>query len=64
MYKIPDEYFFKLHHVRPRFKNDYDGVLIHMANLASGIRRENSDKFDQLMISGIRQYGENEIIWK
>ena len=42
-----------------RFKNDYDGVLIHMANLASGIRRENSDKFDQLMISGIRQYGEN-----
>ena len=59
MYKIPDEYFFKLHHVRPRFKNDYDGVLIHMANLASGIRRENSDKFDQLMISGIRQYGEN-----
>ena len=27
-YRIPDEYFFRLHHVRPRFKGDIENVLI------------------------------------
>lgn len=30
-YKIPDEYFFRLHHVRPRFKNDVEEVLLYVA---------------------------------
>jgi hypothetical protein len=32
MYKIPDKYFFRLHHVRPRFKNDVEEVLLYVAN--------------------------------
>lgn len=34
-YKIPDEYFFRLHHVRPRFKNDVEEVLLYVANSIS-----------------------------
>src|SRR3989339_790405 len=36
-YKIPDEYFFRLHHVRPRFKNDVEEVLLHVATSISGM---------------------------
>jgi len=38
-YKIPEEYFFRLHHVRPRFKNNREEVLnfvsLSIANLGS-----------------------------
>lgn len=30
-YRIPEEYFFRIHHVRPRFKGDIENVLIYMA---------------------------------
>lgn len=36
-YKIPDEYFFRLHHVRPRFKNDVEEVLLYVATSISEI---------------------------
>jgi hypothetical protein len=34
-YKIPYEYFFRLHHVRPRFKNDVEEVLLYVATSIS-----------------------------
>lgn len=34
-YKIPDKYFFRLHHVRPRFKNDVEEVLLYVATSIS-----------------------------
>ncbi len=34
-YRIPDEYFFRLHHVRPRFKNDVEEVLLYVATSIS-----------------------------
>ncbi|WP_396179695.1 protein NO VEIN domain-containing protein [Flavobacterium sp.] len=34
-YIIPDEYFFRLHHVRPRFKNDVEEVLLYVATSIS-----------------------------
>lgn len=34
-YQIPNEYFFRLHHVRPRFKNDVEEVLLYVANSIS-----------------------------
>lgn len=36
-YKIPDKYFFRLHHVRPRFKNDVEEVLLYVATSISEI---------------------------
>lgn len=32
MYKIPEEYYFRIHHIRPRFKNNIEDVLYFMAN--------------------------------
>ncbi len=34
-YRIPDEYFFRIHHIRPRFKNDVEEVLLYVANSIS-----------------------------
>lgn len=34
-YRIPDEYFFRLHHVRPRFKNDIEEVLLYVTTSIS-----------------------------
>lgn len=36
-YRIPEEYFFRLHHVRPRFKNDVEEVLLYVATSISGL---------------------------
>lgn len=30
-YRIPEEFYFRIHHVRPRFKGDIENVLIYMA---------------------------------
>ncbi|MDQ7002168.1 MAG: DUF3883 domain-containing protein [Ghiorsea sp.] len=35
MYKIPNEHFFRLHHVRPRFKTDVEEVLLYVATSIS-----------------------------
>lgn len=35
MYKIPDDFYFRLHHARPRFKNDIESVLLYFANSCS-----------------------------
>jgi len=35
MYKIPDKYFFRLHHVRPRFETDVEEVLLYVATSIS-----------------------------
>ena len=35
MYRIPEKYFFRLHHVRPRFKNDVEEVLLYVSTSIS-----------------------------
>ena len=30
-YEIPEEYYFRIHHCRPRFKGNVENVLIYMA---------------------------------
>lgn len=36
-YKVPEEYFFRVHHVRPRFKGDIENVLIYVAEEISRV---------------------------
>jgi Restriction endonuclease BpuJI - N terminal/Protein NO VEIN, C-terminal len=45
-YKIPDEYFFRLHHVRPRFKNNVEEVLLYVATSISEMPVMNEKKFN------------------
>lgn len=46
-YKIPDKYFFRLHHVRPRFKNDVEEVLLYVATSISEMKTLPEVEFNQ-----------------
>lgn len=59
MYKIPDEYFFRIHHVRPRFKGDIENVLIYMAEEISRIGECKTAEFVQRINAAIYKYPGN-----
>lgn len=44
-YYIPEEYYFRLHHVRPRFKGDIENVLIYVAEEISRVGEKVTDDF-------------------
>ena len=46
-YQIPDEYFFRLHHVRPRFKNDVEEVLLYVSTSISEMEVLPKQKFKE-----------------
>jgi hypothetical protein len=48
-YRIPDQYFFRLHHVRPRFKNDVEEVLLYVANSISGMEVLPKKVFEEVL---------------
>lgn len=48
-YKIPDKYFFRLHHVRPRFKNDVEEVLLYVATSISEINVLEEKEFNLVL---------------
>ena len=45
IYQTPDNFYCKLHHPRPRFKNDIENVLGYVASSIVSIGRENEDIF-------------------
>ena len=59
MYKVPDEYYCRLHHVRPRFKNDIESVLLYMATEISRIKKANKDDFNKELNQVIKLYPGN-----
>lgn len=58
-YKIPDEYYFRIHHVRPRFKGDIENVLIYMAEELTAIGEKNVDEFIKEANAAIYRYPGN-----
>ncbi|HAX48001.1 MAG TPA: DUF3883 domain-containing protein [Ignavibacteria bacterium] len=59
MYTIPDRFFFRLHHVRPRFKTDIENVLIYIATAISGISALSKDQFAAEVNRAIRRFPGN-----
>ncbi|MDQ7035166.1 MAG: DUF3883 domain-containing protein [Anaerolineae bacterium] len=59
VYKVPDNYFFRLHHVRPRFKNNIEDVLIFIASEISKLDRMPKDDFRSELNQSIRRYPDN-----
>lgn len=59
MYKIPELYYYRLHHVRPRFKNDVESVLLYMATEISRIKDDNKIDFNKALNSAIKLYPGN-----
>ncbi|HDR1123618.1 protein NO VEIN domain-containing protein [Pasteurella multocida] len=58
-YKIPDEHFFRLHHVRPRFKNNVEEVLLYVATSISDMPRLPKKAFDKELNRVLFKFGKN-----
>ena len=58
-YKIPSEYYFRIHHVRPRFKVDIENVLIYFAEELTSIGELPVDEFVQKVNAAIYRYPGN-----
>lgn len=59
MYEIPKKYFFRLHHIRPRFKDDVENVLIYMAAEIAKLEPEEHEEFKQKLNNAIKLYPGN-----
>ena len=61
MYKVPEEYYFRIHHVRPRFKGDIENVLLFMATEISKMEEMPEKDFANELNNAIRRYPGNGI---
>lgn len=59
MYKIPSYYYYRLHHVRPRFKNDVENVLIYIAEELLRIGSKPSEEFVKRVNASIKLFPGN-----
>lgn len=50
MYQVPEKYYFRLHHPRPRFKNDVENVLVYMATNISDLGILPKKEFSKLSL--------------
>ena len=58
-YKVPEEYFFRVHHVRPRFKGDIENVLTYVAEEISRVGEKEVDKFVEEVNAALFRYPGN-----
>lgn len=61
MYSTPTQFYFRIHHVRPRFKGDIENVLIFMANEIANIQEQPEKDFANELNAAIRRYPGNAI---
>lgn len=59
MYSIPTKYYFRIHHIRPRFKSDIENVLIYMAEEIVAVGEQPSDVFAKRVNDAIYKYPGN-----
>lgn len=59
IYKIPEEYFFRIHHIRPRFKNDVENVLFYMAIEIAKLSPDRHNIFKEKLNNTIKLYPGN-----
>ncbi len=59
MYNVPAEYYFRIHHVRPRFKNNIENVLIFVAEEIKRIDTASCDDFKLKLNEAIRRFPGN-----
>lgn len=55
-YAVPPEYYYRIHHIRPRFKNDVENVLVFMATHLVTIPRLKREEFIEEANNAIRLY--------
>lgn len=58
-YQIPNDFYFRIHHVRPRFKNDVENVLVYIATEIDKMSAADKDVFANNLNDAIRRYPGN-----
>ena len=58
-YQTPKEFYFQLHHIRPRFKSDIESVLLHLVNEIAKIPRSPKSEFKIKLNNAIRLFSKN-----
>lgn len=60
MYQVPEKYYFRLHHVRPRFKDDIESVLFFIAEQICKIGKQKRKIFRTELNKAIKKFPGNE----
>lgn len=60
MYQIPDIYYYRLHHPRPRFKNNIENVLGYMAFSIAELDGLQEREFVERLLESIHKFRGNE----
>lgn len=58
-YKIPDEYFFRLHHVRPRYKDDVEEALLYVVTSIAELDSFEMKEYRTELNSKLREFKNN-----
>lgn len=58
-YRIPDEDWFRIHFVRPRFKGNIENVLLYMANECCRIPKSSCDEYSKRYYNAIKMFPGN-----
>ena len=61
MYSVPEKYYFRIHHARPRFKNDAESVLLFVCRNISGMSPCSAEEFGDQLFNLIRLYPGNAL---
>ena len=59
MYNTPKEYFYRIHHVRPRFKSNVEAVLVYMSTIISSIGAGRIAEVNDILTEEIRRFPGN-----
>lgn len=58
-YQVSDEYWHRLHFVRPRFKSNIESVLLYMANECCRIPKLSCEEYSRRYFEAIRMFPGN-----
>lgn len=58
-YKVPDNYWFRIHFVRPRFKGNIENVLLYMANECCRIPKCSCEEYNKKYFNAIKMFPGN-----
>ena len=58
-YKVPDNYWFRIHFVRPRFKGNIENVLLYMANEWCRIPKCSCEEYNKKNFNAIKMFPGN-----